>query len=105
MKHLCFSTICVFTFLVSFSQSCPGLGSINYQRWNNISGGAVSNLTSNSNYPNNPSTSGTLNIFETSSNMGNNIGIKVYGYICPPSTGSYVFWIASDESAELWLST
>ena len=37
--------------------------------------------------------------------MGNNIGIKVYGYICPPSTGNYVFWIASDESGELWLST
>ena len=31
--------------------------------------------------------------------------MKVYGYICPPTSGNYVFWIASDESAELWLST
>ena len=105
MKHLFLSTLCVFTFLISNSQGCPGTGAINYQRWNNISGGAVINLTSNANYPNNPSTSGTLTIFETPANMGNNIGIKVYGYICPPSTGNYVFWIASDESAELWLST
>ena len=29
----------------------------------------------------------------------------MYGYICPPSTGNYIFWIASDASAELWLST
>ncbi|HEU4859612.1 MAG TPA: PQQ-dependent sugar dehydrogenase, partial [Chitinophagaceae bacterium] len=105
MKHLFLSTLCVFAFLISDSQSCPGAGAINYQRWNNISGGAVSNLTSNPNYPNNPSASGTLAVFETPSNTGNNIGIKVYGYICPPSTGNYIFWIASDESAELWLST
>lgn len=65
----------------------------------------MSNLTSNPNYPNNPSSSGTLTIFETAQNTGNNIGIKVYGYICPPSSGNYVFWIASDESGELWLST
>ncbi len=105
MKHLFLSTLCLFAFLISDSQSCPGAGAINYQRWNNISGGAVSNLTSNPNYPNNPSASGTLAVFETPSNTGNNIGIKVYGYICPPSTGNYIFWIASDESAELWLST
>ncbi len=105
MKHLFLSTLCVFAFLISDSKSCPGAGAINYQRWNNISGGAVSNLTSNPNYPNNPSASGTLAVFETPSNTGNNIGIKVYGYICPPSTGNYIFWIASDESAELWLST
>jgi PQQ-dependent dehydrogenase (s-GDH family) len=105
MKHLYISAILFISFFTSFSQSCPGLGSINYQRWNNISGSSVSNLTSNSNYPNNPSSSGTLTIFETPQNTGNNIGIKVFGYICPPATGNYVFWIASDESGELWLST
>lgn len=105
MKHLYLSAILCLFFLTSSSQSCPGLGSINYQRWNNISGGSVSNLTSNPNYPNNPSSSGTLTIFETAQNTGNNLGIKVYGYICPPSSGNYVFWIASDESGELWLST
>jgi len=105
MKHLYGTTVFLFIFLNSFAQSCPGLGSINYQRWNNITGSSVSNLTSNSNYPNNPSASGTYTIFEIPGNSGNNFGMKVFGYICPPATGSYVFWIASDESAELWLST
>src|SRR6187401_1286578 len=105
MKNLYTATAFVFIFLNSFSQSCPGLGSINFQRWNNITGSSVSNLTSNPNYPNNPSTSGTYTIFEIPGNSGNNFGMKLYGYICPPTNGDYVFWIASDESAELWLST
>ena len=105
MKHLYGITVLVFFFLNSIAQSCPGLGSINYQRWNNITGSSVSNLTSNSNYPNSPSTSGTYTIFEIPGNSGNNFGMKIYGYICPPANGNYIFWIASDESAELWLST
>jgi hypothetical protein len=104
MKNLYGTAVFVFIYLNSFSQSCPGLGGINFQRWNNISGSSVSNLTSNPNYPNNPSTSGTYTIFEIPGNSGNNFGIR-FGYICPPTTGNYVFWIASDESAELWLST
>ena len=105
MKNLYGTAVLVFIFLNSFSQTCPGLGSINYQRWNNITGSSVSNLTSNPNYPNNPSTTGTYTIFEIPENSGNNFGLKIYGYICPPANGSYIFWIASDESAELWLST
>ena len=87
------------------AQTCPGTGAINFQRWNNINGSAVSNLTSNVNYPNNPSSTGTQTLFEMPQNLGNNIGIRMNGYICPPTTGTYVFWIASDASSELWLST
>jgi len=87
------------------SQTCSGTGAINFQRWNNISGSAVSNLTSIPAYPNNPSTTGTRTLFEMVTNMGNNIGVRMNGYICPPATGNYIFWIASDASGELWLST
>jgi hypothetical protein len=30
--------------------------------------------------------------------------MRVYGYICPPATGLYTFWIASDDNSQLWLS-
>lgn len=104
MKKILFSFL--FLLIISKIQSqCTGAGSINFQRWNNITGGAVSNLTSNANYPNNPSSSGTRTLFEMTTNLGNNLGIKMYGHICPPTTGTYTFWIASDNSAELWLST
>jgi PQQ-dependent dehydrogenase (s-GDH family) len=84
---------------------CSGTGAINFQRFNNISGTSVSNLTSSANYPNNPTASGTLPSFEIPSNAFDNYGMRVYGYICPPVTGSYTFWIASDDNSELWLST
>lgn len=90
----------------AYSQStCPGTGNINYQRWNNISGTAVSSLTNNANYPNNPSVTGTRNLFEMPLNQGNNLGVRMNGFICPPATGTYFFWIASDANSELWLST
>jgi PQQ-dependent dehydrogenase (s-GDH family) len=85
--------------------ACSGTGSINFQRWNNVTGSTVASLTSVAGYPNNPSTSGTLTTFEIPSNSGDNYGIRVWGYICPPVTGSYTFWIAADDNAELWLST
>ena len=99
---LAFIILCSFP---SFGQTCSGTAAINYQQWNGISGTAVSNLTSNVNYPNNPSLTGTKTTFEMPNNLGNNFGVRMNGFICPPLSGSYVFWIASDESAELWLST
>jgi len=84
---------------------CTGTGSINYQRWNSITGTTIASLTSNANYPNNPSLTGTFNSFEIITSSGDNYGMKVYGYICPPTTGNYTFWIASDDNGELWLST
>ncbi len=102
-----FPTLTVLLFLVikTDAQTCTGTGSISFQRWNNISGSAVSNLTSNVNYPNNPSSTGTRTTFEMQTNLGSNLGIRMNGYICAPTTGNYVFWIASDASGELWIST
>lgn len=105
MIRFILAALCFCCFATSQAQSCPGLGSINYQKWNNINGTSVTNLTSNSRYPNNPSVSGTLTSFELPQNSGNNYGVKVYGYICPPTTGNYVFWIAADDASELWIST
>jgi PQQ-dependent dehydrogenase (s-GDH family) len=105
MKSLYSSIGFLFIFIASYSQTCPGTGSINYQRWNSINGSAISNLTANANYPNNPSITGTRTLFEMPTNTGNNIGVRMNGYICPPASGNYFFWISSDASGELWLST
>jgi PA14 domain len=31
--------------------------------------------------------------------------LRIYGYICIPTTGEYTFWIAADDIAEFRLST
>jgi hypothetical protein len=46
-----------------------------------------------------------LTIFETSSSGLSNYGDRILGYICPPETGDYFFWISSSDQSELWLST
>ncbi|HEY8401875.1 MAG TPA: PKD domain-containing protein, partial [Cytophagaceae bacterium] len=80
-------------------------GSILREQWDNINGTSVSSLTGHPSYPNSPSSSSLLTLFESANNIGDNFGARVRGYICPPQTGNYVFWIASDDGSELWLST
>lgn len=84
-----------------------GMRSITAQAWLGINGTAVSNLTSNSNYPNNPSYTTTLSSMEVPEDLqiGDNYGGRLIGFIAPEITGTYYFWIASDDNGELWLST
>ncbi len=84
-----------------------GGGSIELQTWTGIAGtSAVSALTSDAAFPNTPNST----TFPTTASGPNNSGIANYGnrligYVYPPVTGSYYFWIASDDASELFLST
>jgi hypothetical protein len=82
-----------------------GTGSILREHWTGITGTSVSNLTSNSNYPNSPTGTSQLTSLEAPTNWGDNYGSRIRGYIHPPVTGSYTFWIAGDDNTELYLST
>ena len=82
-----------------------GTGSISVEYWLGITGTSVSDLTNNGNYPNNPSSSGSLSSFEIPIDSADNYGTRVRGYLHPPSSGNYKFWIASDDSSQLWLSS
>ena len=79
-------------------------GTILAERWNGITGNAVSDLTNNANFPDNPSTVSTLTSFESNSNIGSNLGQRLQGYVHPAVSGPYTFFIAADQSAELFLS-
>ncbi len=71
-----------------------------------ISGSAVSNLTSHPSYPNHPTnTSIFKGLFEVPANIGDQYGQRIQGWIKAPATGVYVFWIASDDNSQLFLST
>jgi hypothetical protein len=37
--------------------------------------------------------------------VDNAYGSRIRGYLCPPQTGSYTFWISGDDGTELWLSS
>lgn len=87
-----------------------GMGTVLRQWWMDISGTSVSNLTSNVNYPDNPSGSERITSLEGPTGTGpsgwsDNYGTRIRGYLHPPSSGSYTFWIAGDDNCQLWLST
>jgi hypothetical protein len=79
----------------------PMTGALTREVWTGITGNNVSNIPTGSV----PSFTDTLTRFEAPSNWANNYGTRVRGYITAPATGSYRFWIASDDASELWLST
>lgn len=83
------------------SISCASVGGIQAEVWTGISGTQVSSIPLSST----PSSVSNLTEFETPANIGDNYGSRVRGYICVPLTGNYTFWIASDDTGELWLST
>jgi len=82
-----------------------GAGTITRQVWTGISGATIAALTGNSNYPDNPSSTDELGSFEAPTNWADNYGTRIVGYLHAPVTGTYTFWIASDDNGELWLST
>ncbi|MCH7556632.1 MAG: hypothetical protein IIB56_04145, partial [Planctomycetes bacterium] len=89
----------------SFKTPRPGTGTILFEIWGGIGGNAVSDLTGNENYPANPSYSDEVMSFEAPTDIGDAFGGRLHGYLHPESSGDYLFWIASDDNSELWLST
>ena len=96
-----------------FTKFGDGTGLALRDVWLNISGGAVSNLTSNVNYPWDPTSRFLEHSFEgptnwTTGSSNSNLdyyGTRIRGYLHPVTTGTYYFYIASDDGGELWLST
>ena len=74
--------------------------------WEGIPGSTIPDLTNAPAFPNNPtSTNYVTDFFEAPVNVLDNYGQRMHGYVSPPVTGDYIFWIASDDQGELWLST
>jgi hypothetical protein len=89
----------------SVTTPVTALGTVLYERWTGISGTAVSALTSNPAYPDSPSFTDYLTTLEGPTDILDYYGTRIRGYLYPPATGNYTFWIAGDDNCELWLST
>jgi aryl-phospho-beta-D-glucosidase BglC (GH1 family) len=82
-----------------------GSGTILREYWLNLTGTTIASLTSSPSYPNSPTGSESLTSLEGPTNAGENYGARIRGYVHPPITGAYTFWLASDDYGELRLST
>jgi len=103
--------------LLSWAAGPPAApqGVITTKAFLNIGGGTtVADLTSNPKFPDSPDLveyepyfefNATGDISVPAPNVWDNYGGQIVGYFYPPSTGDYVFYIAADDGAVLYLST
>ncbi|MBK8092972.1 MAG: autotransporter-associated beta strand repeat-containing protein [Verrucomicrobiaceae bacterium] len=81
-------------------------GSLLREHWSGISGGLISSLTSNANYPSKPGGREFITSFEClAQDWAESYGTRVTGFIVPPVSGSYTFAVSGDEVVELYVST
>ena len=76
------------------------------ETWTGIGGSSIADLVSGTNnFTNEPSKTEVLwSILEAPTNVDDNYGSRMKGWLVPPVTGEYEFWIASDDEGEFWLS-
>ena len=95
--------------LTGFLLCCVGLSAQDQgllrEVYTDIPGNEVELLLQSSKYPDNPDFTDYVTDFEAPTNVLENYGQRVHGYIIPPVSGSYRFWISSDDNSQLFLST
>jgi len=95
-------------FLVSVCSFVSALAQSNgvlREVYSNIGGTIISDLTSHASFPDNPSSENITANFEAPTDVADNYGQRLRALLVPPVTGAYVFWIASDDASQLFLST
>jgi hypothetical protein len=76
-----------------------------WEWWTGIEGVTVASLTGDPNYPAKVTGSQFVDQFASAVDWNDNYGQRLMGWLKPPESGDYTFWIAGDDQQELWLST
>lgn len=85
-------------------EGVAGTGTILREYWTGIAGTSINSLLSHEDYPANPSGSEQIESLEGPVDWDDNYGTRIRGYVHPPVTGSYTFWVAGDDHTDLYLS-
>jgi hypothetical protein len=89
----------------SFVFASVGEGRILREYWTRIWGSSIIDLTGDRDYPDRPDGSSLPEIFEAPIDWANYYGTRMRGFVHPPVSGEYIFWIASDDNSQLLLSS
>ena len=79
-------------------------GQVDYELYTGLSGTTVASLTNAAKFPNSPDVVGTLTRLDHAYGA-DSYGERIRGYIVPPGSGSYRFYIASDDESLFRMNT
>lgn len=80
-------------------------GSVLRECWMEIPGKRLDNLKNHPSFTQNPSFFDKITVLQSPEiDWADDYGTRIRGYLYPPVTGEYRFWIAGDNCCELWLS-
>ncbi len=94
------ATLFVSAFTSEFAQ-----GVVKFEAWTGIGSTAVSALLEDAHYQDKADDIRLLPATDTPNGYADNYGAKVSGFIIPAETGSYNFFIRSDDASQFFLST
>ena len=80
-------------------------GAIVHESWHGLKSDGLQTLKSHPDFPAKPAETRLLSAFEGPSNWKDNYGSRIRGYVHPPESGDYTFWVAADDFAEVWISS
>lgn len=84
-------------------------GFLKFEAYTNITGTAIQGLLDDPQYPNSPGEVLYLAGFDTRSayptDIHENFGGRITGFVTPPESGEYEFFLRSDDSSQLYLSS
>jgi O-glycosyl hydrolase len=69
--------------------------------WNNVSGTGLSSVD----WASTPTSANRLTTLESLSDIADNYGERLRGYITAPATGTYYFWVSGDDDFQFNIST
>eukprot|EP00795_Rhopilema_esculentum_P015280 gene15280-6491_t len=64
----------------------------------------MTDFTSDTRFPSNPTTSGYLDNFDSPYSLGSNYGLRLWSYFAAPESGMYTFYAACDDFCQIFLS-
>lgn len=82
----------------------PNTGHIRRETWNDIPGSKANDLLFHPDFPARPAHTELLATFSSPLAQTNSTGCRLTGWVHPPVTGEYVFWISGAAEAVLFIS-
>jgi hypothetical protein len=85
--------------------AAPKIGGILREVWTGLGGDKITDLTGNAAFRGRPQISEIAPSFASPQKWADSYGTRMRGWVVPPATGNYQFFLCTDDDGELWLST